>query len=175
MECRHSIISLDHDVEGEFKINGQVVNLTGGKGYAEGDRGHSFPENYTWIQCNSFKHDDDPCSVMLAIAKVPFMRRHFTGCICIVYWQGKEYRLATYKGVRILKNSLECIEIEQGRFRLQITVSPEAGHELFAPDKGNMNRFIHESPNCKARFRFFIDDRESFDKSIDYVSVEHVQ
>ena len=44
----------------------------------EGDRGHSFPQGYTWVQSV-----DLPCdaSVMLAVATIPLGPLHFIGCI----------------------------------------------------------------------------------------------
>ena len=53
-----------------------MENLT--KGYMEGDRGHSFPRGYTWIQSTDF---GCAASVMLALAEIPLAGLRFTGCI----------------------------------------------------------------------------------------------
>jgi hypothetical protein len=104
MECRHTIISMKHEVNGEILLNGEKLCFNNGNGYIEGDSGYSFPEKYSWVHCNDFTEN---CSITAAVAKIPFMGFHFWGCICVVWLDGKEYRLETYKGVKILfKNSL---------------------------------------------------------------------
>ncbi len=171
MECRHSVVSMDHELEGELMLNGKEIDFTGGRGYIEGDRGRSFPDRYVWVQCNCF---DEPCSVMASVARIPFAGMRFWGCICIVFWRGKEHRLATYKGARVLARSGERIALAQGKYRLEITLKSSGGHPLFAPDKGDMTRIIHESSNCEARFRFFIGKKEAFDKTSRHASFEYV-
>lgn len=171
MECRHSVVSMDHDVEGELMLNGKAIDFTGGRGYIEGDRGRSFPGRYVWVQCNCF---DEPCSVMVSVARIPFAGMRFWGCICVVFWRGREYRLATYKGVRVLKQSPERIALAQGKYNLEITLKKAVGHPLLAPNKGEMTRIIHESSNCEARFRFLIGGREAFDKTSPRASFEYV-
>ena len=52
MECRHSVVSMNHEVSGNLFLNGESLEFRG-RGYIEGDSGKSFPENYTWIQCNA--------------------------------------------------------------------------------------------------------------------------
>ena len=44
MECRHSVFSMKHSVNGEIRINGKSYLFHHGTGYWEGDRGRSFPE-----------------------------------------------------------------------------------------------------------------------------------
>ena len=38
---------------------------------------------------------------MLSVADIPFAGTHFTGSVGSVFFRGKEYRLATYKGLKI--------------------------------------------------------------------------
>lgn len=111
---------------------------------------------------------------MVSIAKIPLAGLHFTGCIAVVYWQGKEYRLATYKGVKIIRHSPSCVELKQGKHRLTITAASANRHPLFAPDRGAMTRTIHESLTCKARFRFCDGERVLFDLNSDHAGFEHV-
>jgi hypothetical protein len=54
MECYHGLISIDHKLQGSLQINGQEIDFTEGKGYAEKDWGTSFPEGYVWMQSNHF-------------------------------------------------------------------------------------------------------------------------
>lgn len=85
MECAHSVISMRHTLRGHMEINNDVLDLDGGIGYIEADRGSSFPTTYLWTQCLW-----DNCSLMLSIATIPLGKLHFTGCICAIVLDGKE-------------------------------------------------------------------------------------
>ena len=152
MECRHGIISMEHRLKGKVSLNGTVMDFTGGKGYMEMDSGRSFPSAYAWIQANDFKI---PCSIMASAAVIPFLGLHFRGCICIIHYRGREYRLATYLGARILACSRENMVLEQGKYRLEIQVDGTEGHRLRAPQNGRMSRTILETPSCPAKFSFY--------------------
>ena len=171
METKHTVISMNHDLYGSVKLNGETLSFNGGKGYIEGDRGSSFPKNYSWVQCNDFTEN---LSIMLAIANIPFGAISFTGCIGIVQIDKDQYRFATYKGVKILEYTENRINIKQGSHRLVIETSPHKGHGLPAPDKGKMDRIIHENPSGKARFKFYRKKRLIFDCQSDGASYEYV-
>lgn len=171
MQCHHSIISMHHQLQGQLMLNGSMVSFDHGIGYIEGDRGRSFPKEYTWVHCNAFAA---PCSVTLAIAHIPFGLFTFTGCICVVWHKGKEYRLATYRGVRIRNNARDYIELSQGDYRLTVEVAASTGNRLLAPQNGVMSRSIHESASVDARFTFWEKNICLFDYSSDYASFEHV-
>ena len=79
MQCRHSVLSMAHSVEGMLALGGQTLDFRQGQGYAEGDQGTSFPGRYVWTQ-GAFPKG----SVMLSIADIPFCGRQFTGCIGFV-------------------------------------------------------------------------------------------
>ena len=44
MECRHSVWSMRHLVNGELSVNGKRYSFQNALGYWEGDRGSSFPK-----------------------------------------------------------------------------------------------------------------------------------
>jgi hypothetical protein len=125
MECKHEIISMYHRIYGEFILNGVKYPFYPGIGYIEKDLGHSFPGSYQWIQCNYFP--GETCSVFLSIADIPYHGLKFKGCICAIIYQGKEYRLATYKGVKIVNSGPREICLRQGRYQLKIYLSPKTG------------------------------------------------
>lgn len=110
MECRHGIVSMRHLLRGKITLNGEVIDFTDGIGYIEKDSGCSFPSSYMWVQANDFPAE---CSVMAAVAVIPFCGLHFRGCICVVQYGGKEYRLATYLGVRVLVQSRKILVLKQ--------------------------------------------------------------
>lgn len=130
MECRHGIRSMKHTLKGAVTLNGERIDFTGGTGYIEKDSGRSFPSEYTWIQANDFPKD---ASVMAAVARIPFLGMHFRGCICIIQYRGKEYRLATYLGAKILRCTSEKILLKQGKYILEIRIKNENSRELAAP------------------------------------------
>ncbi len=172
MECKHSVISMDHTIQGEFLFNDQRIDFNRGRGYIESDRGKSFPESYLWTQANDF---DERCSVMVAIAKIPFAGLKFWGCISVVWYRGREYRLATYRGVKVRKRSRDGLFIQQGKYRLVVDVPIQNGYALYAPDQGSMLRTIHEVPSCTARYRFYLNEDLLFDKTSHCASYEFAE
>ena len=160
MQCRHKISSLYHRLDGKLNICGEELDLTGGVGYIEGDSGRSFPKSYAWIQCSDFP---EKACVTLSVADVPFMGMNFPGCICVVYFRGAEYRLATYLGVKIIRCDEKRIVIEQGKLRLEIELNAGVGHKLRAPENGKMVREIRECIVCGARFKFIKSGNVLFD------------
>lgn len=160
MQCRHSVVSMHHKLHGSLVINGETVDFTGGTGYIEGDCGTSFPKKYTWLQCNDF---NQPCSIMVAVAHIPIFGTQFTGCICAIIYAGREYRIASYKGAKILKCNKNQIVLTQGKYRLYIDVISTKGVPLKSPIKGEMIGIVHENNSASARFRFFEHNQQVFD------------
>lgn len=151
METKHTVFSMRHQVEGEVILDGTTMNFNGGVGYMEGDRGHTFPNGYTWIQSVDFPGE---ASVVIAIAQIPLAGIRFTGCIGVVSLAGEEYRFATYLGVRIIQSSETVVEVEQRGMKLRIEILKTEGHSLQAPMRGAMERTIQESPAIPAKFLF---------------------
>lgn len=172
MECRHSVVSMNHRVEGRVVLNGETWAFDGGKGYIEGDSGRSFPKRYLWVQCNDFAEE---CSIMASVARIPFAGLRFWGCICVVWHGGKEYRLATYHGVKIVCMNAQRLELQQGWLRLLVEVQSGKGHKLPAPQKGEMKRVIHETPGCPARFLFMDGDEVVFHGTSEHAAFEFVE
>lgn len=161
MECRHEVISMHHKLSGVLNINGKAVDFTGGTGYLEKDSGISFPKSYLWLQSNDFP---EKASVMISIADIPFCGISFQGCICVIWYQGKEYRLATYLGVSVIACNKNQVILSQRNLLLIADLIPSPiAHPLSAPIIGNMSRTIRESLSCKARFRLFQNKRLVFD------------
>ena len=170
MECRHGVISMHHSLSGALTLNDEPYGFTGGHGYIESDSGRSFPSGYTWVQCNDFEAD---CSIMAAVARIPFYGLRFWGVICVVWLGGREYRLATYRGVKIICCSPGLIDLGQGKYRLRITVDSRKGSALASPRSGKMDGIIRERLSCPARFRFTEGKRVLFDEISDHASYEY--
>ena len=45
MQCKHSVYSMSHTINGEISVNNHFFKFENGIGYIEGDRGRSFPKN----------------------------------------------------------------------------------------------------------------------------------
>jgi hypothetical protein len=108
------------------------------------------------------------------VAKIPFMGFHFFGCICVVWINGKEYRLATYKGVKIINCGQGLIELKQGNCHLTVTIDQQNAHDLSAPKRGRMNRIIKESVSCPAKFVFTENGKTIFSEESKKASYEYV-
>lgn len=172
MECRHGVLSMAHTLRGNLIMDGHLHSFDGGLGYAEKDSGTSFPRTYLWMQCNAFP---EPCSMMISIAHVPFCGRSFRGCICAILYQGREYRLATYKGVKVEAFTPEHICLSQGSLLLELDIAPShRGHPLRAPQNGNMSGTIRENCNAHLRARLWKRGATIFDLHSDHAAYEFV-
>lgn len=171
METKHTVFSMRHRVDGELMLNGRPLCFDNGVGYMEGDRGHSFPAGYTWVQSTWF---EGGASIMAAIARIPLGPARFVGCIAVVVIDGHEYRFATYRGVRILQSTRSLVELVQGDMRLRIDVLGGGGFRLQAPDQGTMQRTILENPDVPARFHFEKRGRTLLDEVSAHTSFEYV-
>ena len=167
MQCRHSVFSMIHKIDGQITVNNQQFTFQSGVGYIEGDRGYSFPKRYIWTQC-CFKNN----SLMLSVADIPMCCFHFTGIIGVVLLNGMEYRIATYLGARIKHVGENKVTVKQGDYELTARLLKKNVQPLRAPSNGNMSRTIHESASCKAYYHFsykqkvlceFISNRASFE------------
>ncbi|MCI8361079.1 MAG: hypothetical protein HFE86_07065 [Clostridiales bacterium] len=169
MQCRHSVFSMAHRVNGRLRVNDTTYRFRQAPGYMEGDRGSSFPSRYLWTQC-SWKGG----CVMLSAADIPFLGGHFTGCIGVVYAGGTEKRFATYLGAKVEAADAVSVRVRQGDAVLTVRLLKEHPHPLFAPVEGGMGRTIHESVSCRTlydlqeggrRLLHFVSDRASFESA----------
>lgn len=148
MECRHSVFSMYHRVNGHLIINGTAHYFQDGDGYIEGDRGRSFPKHYAWTHC--FFPEG---SLMLSVAEIPMGLVHFTGVIGIIQLSGKEYRLATYLGAKAVKIKDSQVIVRQGALTLTATLLEKTTSPLRAPQNGAMTRIIRENAACHAWYQ----------------------
>lgn len=188
MECRHSVYSMEHRVDGTLCINGKDYVFENAYGYWEGDRGRSFPKEYAWTQCflnnkeslpmkncSGKKSDKDAFSkgaIMLSVADIPLAGVHFTGIIGIVRWKGKEYRFATYLGARVLVKEQGRILVRQGQMELEARLLEKNAFSLQAPINGEMSRTIRENARCKAFYRLRKNGQTIFALKTDQASFE---
>lgn len=168
MECYHEVISMSHLVSGDLHINNEIYHFQDDLGYIEGDRGRSFPQSYLWTHCFF-----DDGSIMLSVATIPLGLIHFTGIICAIHYLGKEYRLATYLGAKVVSINQGNIHIRQGHDDLIITYMDHAGHSLLAPQQGQMARMIRENIQCHASYCFKRKNKVLFEFQSHQASFEY--
>ena len=109
---------------------------------------------------------------MLSVADIPIAGIHFTGVIGAVLWQGKEYRIATYLGARVVQIHNNMVQVIQGNLKLDAQLLEASECLLQAPAKGDMVRTIHESASCRAFYRFCKKGRTLFEFETDRASFE---
>ena len=168
LECRHSVLSMRHRVNGEITVNGKAYVFKDALGYIEGDKGTSFPEEYAWTQCFF-----EGGSLMLSVAEIPLGPLRFTGVICAILLNGKEYRLASYLGARAAKIADGEIVIRQGKYTLAASLIEKNAQPLAAPMGGNMLRIIRESAACRASYKLEKGDKTLLDFESDGASFEY--
>ena len=148
MECYHGVVSMQHSLTGNLKVNGSSINFTGGRGYIEKDWGRSMPSDWIWIQSNHFDQHSK-VSFMLSVARIPWLNGYFPGFLSFLQLEGKLYRFATYNrsSVRSLHESEDRVEIVLGnkKHTLEVTALKQEGGLLKAPENGSMERHIKES------------------------------
>ena len=147
MECKHGIVSVNHDISGTITVNNETVKLDNGKGYIEKDWGTSFPEAWIWIQTNSFR--DHNSSFNFSVAKIPWLGKFFIGFIAFLYFDKKFFLYSTYNNAEIKEishtdKSLD-ITLENNNSILKVMVVRKTFGELRAPKAGDMSRRIKES------------------------------
>jgi hypothetical protein len=147
MECKHGVVSVLHRIDGSLIINGEQLDFSGGKGYIEKDWGKSFPESWIWFQSNNFMNSD--ASIMMSIAKIPWLGSYFTGFLGFLYFKGTFYPFSTYHKSKItalkLADEKLTISFEGKKFKLTVIATLQNSGILLAPKSGKMSRRIKES------------------------------
>lgn len=162
MECKHGIVSVNHDLKGSIVANGHLISFNDGKGYIEKDWGRSFPEVWLWIQANNFL--DRNSSFCFSVAKIPWMGKFFIGFIAFLYYNRKFYLFATYNHSvikeikRFGKSVILVLENKQNTLRISCTVTTSG--ELKAPFIGRMSRRIKESIDSQVGLALYNSDKE---------------
>jgi len=155
MECYHGLVSINHALNGQLVINGETCNFNDGKGYSEKDWGRSMPSAWIWLQCNHF--DTSDVSIMFSVAKIPWIRRSFTGFLCVLVLKGEIHRLTTYTGSKIsnirLDGNMIFIRITDTNFTIEITARRAGQGLLAAPVNGAMDRRIAESADADVHLK----------------------
>ncbi len=162
MECYHGVVSLDHGITGRLVVDGETIDITGGRGYTEKDWGKSFPRAWIWMQSNHFGRPG--ACLTASVATIPWLGTAFRGFIAGLWAGGRLYRFATYTGAKVESLALADDNIawrmagpcrcepggrEQGdntaRSRLDVVAKRAEGGLLHGPFRAAMLERVHES------------------------------
>jgi len=174
MECKHTIVSMHHTATGFMELNEDTLNFDAAPSYIEGDRGRSFPQKYFWTQCNTFT-DVKNLSISASVAKIPYMGLKFTGTICVILYNSKEIRLATYLGAKVKSFTQDKFIVKQGKKLLEIKILDTSKNvqSLRAPTMGQMSRTIKETIFTSVSYKFSIKNKVIFDVTSDAAAYEY--
>jgi tocopherol cyclase len=157
MECKHAIISVDHDITGSMKINDKPVDFNGGHGYIEKDWGTSFPETWLWIQANNFS--DQKTSFTFSVAKIPWKGKYFIGFIAFLYYNKKFFVFASYNNSELteLSHTDESIKLtlKNSNSIVKVITTKRTFGLLKAPTQGVMSRRIKESIDSTVTLKLY--------------------
>ena len=166
MECRHSVFSLSHRVEGEITLNGKKTVFGNGTGYMEGDRGRSFPaaifgpnaDGKRTASCCRWRIFPLPEAALQAASEWSMSTE--SSAASPPTW-GENHT-----------NGDETAVVKQGKLTLTAKLLQGQPHALRAPASGGMTRLIRESASCRVAYRCtigketlldFVSDRASFE------------
>jgi tocopherol cyclase len=157
MECKHGVVSVNHNITGSITINDELIDLNGGKGYIEKDWGSSFPEAWVWIQSNNFSDRDT--SFTFSVAKIPWIGKYFIGFISYLYFNKKFFVFTTYNNSSLSEVSYDGEKIEltmrNNDSTLKVSAVKNIFGELRAPESGKMSRRIKESIDSIVTIRLY--------------------
>lgn len=154
LECKHDIYSMSHRVNGALIINDKEVKFTNALGYIEGDKGKNFPKKYVWY--NSLM---EGCTVTFAVASIPIGFIRFNGILCFIKTKEQEYYLCTYNGAKLKQVNEKQLIIKKGKYKFILNYDTSSGHNLKAPVKGNMSRYIKESVTTLTSYQLLYKDK----------------
>ncbi|MBD3288951.1 hypothetical protein GF337_09125 [candidate division KSB1 bacterium] len=142
MECYHGVVSLDHRLHGSLELHDRTIDFSKGRGYIEKDWGKSFPSAYLWIQSNHFQKIGT--SLMVSVAKIPWLSGSFRGFIIGLLTDGTLHRFTTYNGAQLnflkIDDATVHLEVQNRNYKLSLAAKRTTGGILHAPYKTKMQR-----------------------------------
>ncbi|MCL2621761.1 MAG: hypothetical protein FWD32_01875, partial [Firmicutes bacterium] len=134
----------------------------------------SFPKKYFWSQCH-FDGAEQPQSIVVSAAIIPYLGFKFTGTFCVAVFNGKEIRLATYLGAKVLEFNENRLVVKQGKLKLEVNRLGEFENSqtLMAPNSGGMTRQIKESVEQQMQYKLTKGNTTLFDATSKNAAFEY--
>lgn len=162
MECYHGVLSFDHRIEGELRLDDKVYDYSGGRGYLEKDWGKSFPKAWVWLQSNHFTEEET--SLFASLAMVPWLGRELRGFIIGLWRQGELYTFTTYNRAKLEKveinNNSITLKVSKKRYQLNIEAAASDWTELYGPYRERMKENVRESLSAEV-FVELVDKKQN--------------
>ena len=141
----------------------------------EGDMLQVITSNKSYYIKDTRSVDITGNNITFAIASIPlFGFIHFTGLLCFIKSEDKEYWLCTYNFAKIQKISDKEIIIKKGKYSLSLSINIKDGQLLQAPEKGNMIRYIKENLNVLTSYTFTYKDNVLYKVEDPLSSLEYI-
>jgi hypothetical protein len=157
MQCLHGILSFDHDLQGTVTVDQRQIDFSNGRGYIEKDWGHEFPSAWIWMQSNHF--EEPGLSFTASIAKIPWMKRSFTGFLIGILYNGTVHRFTTYTRATIStpKVSADTVTftVQDKKAIIEVQAKRAQGASLRSPVEGLMTGRITESLDSTIHLKFY--------------------
>lgn len=174
METYHGVLGLDHAVDGGLEIDGASLSFDGGRGYVEKDWGRSFPSSWVWAQSNHFGAPGT--SVMISVARIPWLGSSFVGYIVGLLHGGELHRFTTYNGTKMRAFSIRegQAHMTLARSDLSLELSVDGAHpgKLRSPVLGAMDGTVWESLDASIGVKLTRGDALVFEGRGLYAGVE---
>lgn len=156
MECFHAVVSFGHQLSGLVSIEGQTVNLAGGRGYIEKDWGQAFPSGYVWMATNHLTDAPD-ASLVASVAIIPWLASSFRGFIIGFKHSGKLHRWATYNGSKEISLKIEDSHVTWSTAgpdgNLELKAARVRGGLLHAPLRTAMYQRVEETLDATVQIK----------------------
>jgi hypothetical protein len=128
-------------------VSNHELDFNQGLGYTEKDWGRSFPEAYVWMQSNHFSLPG--ISVKASVARIPWIRKSFTGFIAGIWVHDRLIQFTTYNGTVLRKLRIDRLRVElvleSKKNHLSIIAIRKEATSLASPIMGLMDGRIEES------------------------------
>lgn len=148
MQCYSQVCTMDMKLLGSLNINGEEIDLTGGRGYIEKNWGSSFPYSWIWVQCNNFRSSNT--SLTCSIAHIPFLSSSFRGFLIGISIENKFYKFTTMNKSKLHTEQVQnniFISCENKNYLLKIQTFSEINDFMmcYAPRDDKMIPLVGEA------------------------------
>jgi hypothetical protein len=140
LQCYHSVINMDHSLQGNLVVDRQKIFFDEGRGCIEKNWGSTLPSAWVWYQSNHFSHSD--ASLSAAIATVPRNRKAFAWFYFALNCEGELYTFTSYDKAEIemlvITKSMVKVSVRDATQRMTCTIQRGEMADLYAPTPNGM-------------------------------------
>lgn len=163
VECKHDVITIKTEVQGEINLPDHKIQFNNGDGYIEKNWGSSFPKKYMWLHANQFNNKELSLQFAIAKPKWLFLRPQvYIGYVM----NGKLIHFATHR-LSLVKiqthKSHTLVKIRKLRHTILIKIKNQSPVNLIGPKKGDLKSNVHEFLN--SNIELIIIEKKLFGKN----------